>query len=223
MASGGVEIVESVNRDASGQEKPPAPPPMRPLLIVVSAPSGAGKSTLCDRLIDEFPQMVYSVSCTTRAPRGDEKDGVHYYFLSKREFKERIKNQEFLEYAKVHGNYYGTLEDTVLYSMEEGSHVLLDIDVQGARQIREAILRFDPRNPVRNGFTDIFISPPSMEELERRLRGRGTDDEKVIRKRLQNAEAEMGCASEYTFRIVNGELEKAYGQLRDVILSQAGA
>ena len=214
--------MESVNRDAAEQEMPPVPPPMRPLLILVSAPSGAGKSTLCDRLIAEFPQMVYSVSCTTRAPRGDEKDGVHYYFLSKREFKERIKNEEFLEYAKVHGNYYGTLEDTVLYSMEEGSHVLLDIDVQGARQIREAILRFDPRNPVRNGFTDIFISPPSMEELEQRLRGRGTDDEKVIRKRLQNAEAEMGCAAEYTYRIVNGELEKAYSQLRDVILSQAG-
>ena len=200
---------------------PDFPPPLRPLLIVVSAPSGAGKSTLCDRLIEEFPQMVYSVSCTTRAPRGEEKDGVHYYFLSKREFKERIRNGEFLEYAKVHGNYYGTLEDTVLYSMEEGHHVLLDIDVQGARQLRETLIRMDPRHPVRSGFTDIFISPPSMEELERRLRGRGTDDEKVILKRLRNAESEMNAAAEYTYRIVNDDLDRAYLELRNIIISNA--
>lgn len=193
-----------------------------PLMIVVSAPSGAGKSTLCDRLVHELPEVVYSVSCTTRAPRGDEKDGVHYYFLSKREFKERIKNGEFLEYAKVHGNYYGTLEDTVLYAMEEGRHVLLDIDVQGARQIRETVVRLDPRNPIRNGFTDIFISPPSMEELEQRLRGRGTDDEGVICKRLKNAAAEMDCAKEYSFRIINDDLEKAHAELRAVILAECG-
>lgn len=192
---------------------------VHPLMIVVSAPSGAGKSTLCDRLVEEFSEVIYSVSCTTRAPRGDEKDGVHYYFLSKREFKERVKNGEFLEYAKVHGNYYGTLEDTVLYAMEEGRHVLLDIDVQGAQQIRETLVRLDPRNPIRNGFTDIFISPPSMEELERRLRDRGTDDEKVIQKRLQNATAEMECASDYTYRIINDDLEKAYDELKSFILS----
>ena len=150
------------------REEAAVPRPPRPLLIVVSAPSGAGKSTLCDRLVDEFPAVTYSVSCTTRAPRGDEKDGVHYYFLSKREFKERIRNGEFLEYAKVHGNYYGTLEDTVLYAMEEDRHVLLDIDVQGARKIRQALVHLDPRNPIRRGFTDIFISPPSPEELEKR-------------------------------------------------------
>jgi guanylate kinase len=210
------------DKNDANWETPDYERPLRPLLIVVSAPSGAGKSTLCDRLIKAFPQLVYSVSCTTRAPRGEEKDGVHYYFLSRREFKERIRNREFLEYAKVHGNYYGTLEDTVLYSMEEGHHVLLDIDVQGARQIREALVRFDPRHPIRNGFTDIFIEPPSMEELERRLRGRGTDDEKVIQKRLKNAESEMACASEYTFRIVNDELDRAFDRLRDVIRSQAG-
>lgn len=200
-------------------KRPQAPSPSRPLLIVVSAPSGAGKSTLCDRLVNEFPNVTYSVSCTTRAPRGEEKDGEHYYFLSKREFKERIKNGEFLEYAKVHGNYYGTLEDTVLYAMEENRHVLLDIDVQGVRKIRSALVRLDPRNPIRNGFTDIFISPPSMEELEQRLRGRGTDDDKVIRKRLDNAKAEMDCASEYSYQIVNDDLETAYQELKSVILS----
>jgi len=202
-------------------EEPSVPPrPSRSLMIIVSAPSGAGKSTLCNRLVDEFPKVVYSVSCTTRAPRGEEIDGVHYYFLSKKEFKERIKNGEFLEHAKVHGNFYGTLEDTVLYAMEEGNHVILDIDVQGASQIRGSLARLDPRNPVRRGFTDIFISPPSMEELEKRLRGRGTDEEKVIQKRLDNAKAEMEFATKYSFQIVNDDLEKAYHELKTVILSR---
>jgi guanylate kinase len=203
-------------------EEPSMPRATRPLMIVVSAPSGAGKSTLCNRLVDEFPAVVYSISCTTREPRGDEKDGQHYFFLSKKEFKARAKNGEFLEYAKVHGNYYGTLEDTVLYAMEEGNHVLLDIDVQGAKQIRESLVRLDPRHPIRRGFTDIFISPPSMEELESRLRGRGTDEEKVIRKRLENAAAEMAAAKEYSFQIVNDDLEKAYHELKTVILSGIG-
>jgi guanylate kinase len=203
-------------------EEPSMPRATRPLMIVVSAPSGAGKSTLCNRLVDEFPAVVYSISCTTREPRGDEKDGQHYFFLSKKEFKARAKNGEFLEYAKVHGNYYGTLEDTVLYAMEEGNHVLLDIDVQGAKQIRESLVRLDPRHPIRRGFTDIFISPPSMEELEKRLRGRGTDEEKVIRKRLENAAAEMAAAKEYSFQIVNDDLEKAYHELKTVILSGIG-
>ncbi len=203
-------------------EKPAAPRPSRPLMIVVSAPSGAGKSTLCNRLVDELPNLVFSISCTTREPRGEEKDGVHYYFLSKKEFKERIKQDEFLEHAKVHGNYYGTLEDTILYAMEEGNHVLLDIDVQGARQIRESLVRLDPRHPIRRGFTDIFISPPSMEELETRLRGRGTDADSVIEKRLKNAQAEMACAQDYSFLIINDNLETAYQELKGVFLSSAG-
>ncbi|MEI6891143.1 MAG: guanylate kinase [Pontiella sp.] len=196
--------------------------PSRPLMIVVSAPSGCGKSTLCDRLLNEFPKIISSVSCTTRAPRGEEKDGEHYFFSAKKEFKERIKRSEFLEWAKVHGNYYGTLEDTVLYAMEEGNHVLLDIDVQGAKQLRESLIRMDPRHPIRRGFTDIFVSPPSMEELEKRLRGRGTDEEKVIKKRLDAAAGEMKCAKEYSFQIMNDDLETAYHELRTVILSGMG-
>lgn len=203
-------------------ETPPNPRPSRPLMIVVSAPSGCGKSTLCNRLVDEFPNIKYSVSCTTREARGEEQDGKDYYFLSKKEFKERIKHEEFLEHAKVHGNYYGTLEDTVLFTMEEGAHVLLDIDVQGAKQLRESLVRLDPRHPIRRGFTDIFISPPSMEELEKRLRGRGTDEDKVIRKRLENAEGEMAYAKEYSYQIVNDDLEKAYHELKTVILSGLG-
>jgi len=196
--------------------------PSRPLMLLVSAPSGAGKSTLCDRLVDEFPNISYSVSCTTRAPRGEEEDAVHYYFLSKKGFKERIKNGEFLEYAKVHGNFYGTLEDTVLFAMEEGNHVLLDIDVQGVAQIREALDRLDPRHPIRRGFTDIFISPPSPEELERRLRGRGTDKDSVIQKRLETAIEEMEQASKYTHQIINDDLDTAYTELKAVILSALG-
>ena len=204
------------------EETPPAPRPSRPLMIVVSAPSGAGKSTLCNRLVEEFPNITYSVSCTTRDPRGAEKDGEHYYFLSKKEFKERIKNGEFLEHAKVHGNFYGTLEDTVLYAMEQGSHVLLDIDVQGTEQLRESLTRLDPRHPIRRGFTDIFISPPSLEELETRLRGRGTDEESVVSKRLKNAKEEMARSGEYSFQVINDNLETAYAELKLIILSETG-
>ena len=191
-------------------------------MLVVSAPSGAGKSTLCDRLVAEFPNVSYSISCTTRAPRGEEEDGLHYYFLSKKEFKERIKNGEFLEHAKVHGNFYGTLEDTVLFAMEEGRHVLLDIDVQGAAQIRESLVRLDPRHPIRRGFTDIFVLPPSHEELEKRLRGRGTDKDSVIKKRLATAIEEMKQAQKYSLQIVNDDLDTAYTELKAVILSVLG-
>jgi len=127
-----------------------------------------------------------------------------------------------LEHAKVHGNFYGTLEDTVLFAMEEGNHVLLDIDVQGAAQIREALVRLDPRHPIRRGFTDIFISPPSHEELEKRLRGRGTDKDSVIKKRLATAVKEMEHAKEYSHRIVNDDLDTAYTEFKAVILSVLG-
>ena len=186
------------------QEQPPAPRVSRPLLIVVSAPSGCGKSTLCDRLVEEFPKVNYSVSCTTRDPRGEEKDGVAYYFLSKKEFKERIKNGEFLEWAKVHGNFYGTLEDTILYSMEEGKHVLLDIDVQGAAQVRDC-----EDELIRASLVDLFVMPPSEKELAARLTGRATDSEEVIALRLKNAIEEMSHWSKYRYRLVSATREKA--------------
>jgi guanylate kinase len=210
------------NPDLIEKETPARLNSPRPLLLVVSAPSGAGKSTLCNRLVDGFPKVSYSVSCTTRAPRGEEQDGIHYYFLSKKEFKERVRNGEFLEHAKVHGNFYGTLEDTVLYAMEEGNHVLLDIDVQGAAQIREALVRLDPRHPIRQGFTDIFILPPSCEELEKRVRGRGTDKDCVVRKRLATAIEEMDQAPKYSHQIINDDLDTAYAELKAVIRSALG-
>lgn len=195
-------------------------PPVRPLMIVVSAPSGAGKSTLCNRLVADHPDIVYSVSCTTRLPREGEQDGVSYYFLSKQEFRKRVKNEEFLEHAKVHGNYYGTLEDTILFAMEEGKHVLLDIDVQGAAQIRKSLEKLPMKHPIRRGFLDIFIAPPSPEELERRLRGRGTDAEEVIARRLKNAETEMAQQNEYEYLIVNDDLDEAYRRLKIIIDSE---
>lgn len=190
------------------------------LLLIVSAPSGAGKSTLCNRLIETFPGMTYSVSCTTRAPRGDEKDGEHYFFLSREEFLARVEAGDFIEYAEVHGNFYGTLKQTVDDALREGCDVILDIDVQGAQQIRKACASLPENDPVRRGFVDVFIAPPSMEELRRRLCGRGTDAAEVIEKRLLNAEKEMAGQGAYRHLIVNDDLEKALQQLVEFIESE---
>lgn len=189
----------------------------RPLLIVVSAPSGAGKSTLCNRLVKERASVEYSISCTTRAPRGAEQDGEHYYFLSSKEFRQRVRRGEFLEHAKVHGNRYGTLADTVQFAMEEGRHIILDIDVQGVRQLRSSLQTMEERSLIRRGFLDIFIQPPSLEVLEHRLRKRGTDSDAVIRKRLKNAAKEMQAAEEYTHRLVNDQLDPTYERLCQII------
>ncbi|RZO87558.1 MAG: guanylate kinase [Kiritimatiellaceae bacterium] len=189
----------------------------RPLLIVVSAPSGAGKSTLCNRLVKERASVEYSISCTTRAPRGAEQDGEHYYFLSSKEFRQRVRRGEFLEHAKVHGNRYGTLADTVQFAMEDGRHIILDIDVQGVRQLRSSLQTMEERSLIRRGFLDIFIEPPSLEVLENRLRKRGTDSDAVIRKRLKNAAKEMQAAEEYTHRLVNDQLDPTYERLCQII------
>tara|TARA_X000000950_G_scaffold285454_1_gene391474 strand:- start:1994 stop:2602 length:609 start_codon:yes stop_codon:yes gene_type:complete len=189
----------------------------RPLLIVVSAPSGAGKSTLCNRLVKERASVEYSISCTTRAPRGAEQDGEHYYFLSSKEFRQRVRRGEFLEHAKVHGNRYGTLADTVQFAMEEGRHIILDIDVQGVRQLRSSLQTMEERSLIRRGFLDIFIEPPSLEVLENRLRKRGTDSDAVIRKRLKNAAKEMQAAEAYTHRLVNDQLDPTYERLCQII------
>ncbi|MBM4152948.1 MAG: guanylate kinase, partial [Kiritimatiellaceae bacterium] len=135
----------------------------RALLLVISAPSGAGKSSLCNRLVEKYPEMVYSISCTTRAPRGQEKDGVHYHFLSEEEFCARVANGEFLEHALVHGNRYGTLRKTVEEALTQGRDIIMDIDVQGAQQIRQACAEMHKDNVIRKSFVDIFIAPPSMD------------------------------------------------------------
>jgi guanylate kinase len=192
----------------------------KPLLLVISAPSGAGKSSLCNRLIEKFPEMIYSISCTTRAPRGNERNGVHYHFLSEEEFCARIANGEFLEHALVHGNRYGTLKQTVVDALAQGLDIIMDIDVQGAQQIRSACAAMRNDDVIRQSFVDIFIAPPSMEELQRRLCGRGTDSADVIERRMRNAEEEIKHHPHYQYTVINNVFEHAANELIKIITSE---
>lgn len=189
----------------------------KPLLLVVSAPSGAGKSSLCSRLVQKFPEMIYSISCTTRAPRGAEQDGVHYHFLSEEEFCTRIKRGEFLEHARVHGNRYGTLKQTVYDALSQGRDIIMDIDVQGAQQIRTACAMMRNEDAIKRSFVDIFIAPPSMEELRRRLSGRSTDSAEVIERRMHNAAEEMQHQPRYQYTVINDHFETAVHELVGII------
>lgn len=176
----------------------------------MSAASGAGKTTLKDKVIGEFPDIVYSISATTRKPREGEVNGVHYFFKTKEEFEQMIKDDALVEYNLVHGNYYGTPKSFVEDMLRQGKRVLFDIDVFGK-------VNFDKVYPEATG---ILILPPSEEELERRLRGRGTDSEEVIRVRLENAKKEMEFAKtkgKYEHVIVNDDLEKAADELRAIL------
>lgn len=190
---------------------------MRPLLIVVSAPSGAGKTTLCDRLLGERADLVYSVSCTTRGPRGQEINGRDYYFLTREEFQLRIEEGRFLEHAVVYGHHYGTLKETVSDALEAGSSVLMDIDIQGAAQIRTNVAKAPEWDPLKKGFVDIFILPPSVPVLKERLNRRDEDEPDVIMERLAAARRELDGAREYKYTVVNDDVEKAYRELIDII------
>jgi guanylate kinase len=176
-------------------------------LFVISAPSGAGKSTLCRALLARDPDLNYSISYTSRKPRGQERDGVDYHFVSEEEFERGIESGRWAEWARVHGNYYGTSAADLQRQLADGSDMLLDIDVEGTRQIRK---RF-PES------VTIFIMPPSMEALEQRLRERGTDSEAAIRRRLQNAEAEMRFRGLYRHVVVNDRLPQAMAELIGLI------
>ncbi len=174
------------------------------LALVICAPSGAGKTTLLKRLTAEFPRFAYSVSCTTRAPRTGEVDGGDYHFISPEEFIRRREAGFFAEWAEVHGNLYGTPLDAVRSLLAEGRDVLFDIDVQGAAQLRETLPEA----------VTVFILPPSRKELERRLRGRGTESEDCIRRRLAAAAQEVAQAHLFDHCIVNADLEHARQELR---------
>lgn len=179
-------------------------------LIVVSAPSGAGKSTLCTRLLAAHPDRVaLSISHTSRAPRGLEIHGKEYFFTQKNEFQEKIKADVFAEWALVHENYYGTSKQTLEDFWANRKHVLLDIDVQGAESLRAVY-------PDR--CLSVFIAPPSLEVLEQRLRGRGTDSEEIVQKRMKNAISEMNEQSKFDLIIVNTILEEAYHALDQAII-----
>lgn len=192
----------------------------RALLIVVSAPSGAGKTTLCDRLLAAHPGLAYSVSCTTRSPRGQERHGREYYFLTEGEFRRRLADGEFLEHAEVHGHLYGTLRSEVEARLRAGRSVLMDIDVQGAAQIRAALPCLPPDDPIRRGFVDVFIAPPSLEALRERLTKRGEDAAANIERRLRNAEGEMRRSGEYRHVVVNDRLDWALGELEAVLAAE---
>lgn len=189
-----------------------------PLLIVVSAPSGGGKSTLCDRLLSEFPDIVYSVSCTTRNPRGEEVDGEDYFFLPDETFVRKIEAGDFLENAMVHGKRYGTLKATIEDAFAERQSVILDIDVAGAAQVRAKVAALTQDDPLKKGFVDIFIKAPSIAELRRRLVKRNEDSAEQIELRLKNAENEEKSAHLYQHVIVNDDLDRAYGELKSIIL-----
>ncbi len=179
---------------------------------MLSAPSGAGKTTLTTALRHK-PDFVYSVSCTTRNPRPGEIHGEDYFFLSEEEFRQRSEAGEFLEYAEVHNHFYGTLRKPILDSLEQGVDVLIDIDIKGAEMIRR-----DPA--VAEALADVFIMPPSLEELARRLQKRGTETEAQIDIRLQNAAAEISQWRDYRYTIISGSMEEDIEKFRAVMRAE---
>lgn len=182
-----------------------------PILIIVSAPSGAGKTTLCKMLLKEFSEIELSISCTTRQPRSGEKHGVDYLFLKQPEFQQIVIDNGFAEWAQVHGNFYGTSKESIENAFSRGKSLLLEIDVQGAKSLKSAY-------PAQ--CLTIFISPPSLEELERRLRDRKTESAETLQERMNNAKKEMQESSFYDHVIVNSDLNRAYQELKQIVSTQ---
>ena len=182
-------------------------------LFVISAPSGAGKTSLVRALMEREPDLRFSISYTTRAQRPGEQDGQHYYFVTPESFRRMIGDGEFLEYAQVFDNYYGTSRTQVEGLLADGHGVVLEIDWQGAGQVRAAMLES----------VGIFILPPSRAELERRLRGRATDSEAVIRRRLADAATDMAHWSEFDYVLVNDDFSTALQALSDIVRGRGDA
>jgi guanylate kinase len=187
---------------------------MRPkklgVLLIVSGPSGAGKSSICKLIRRKIPGLYFSVSCTTRKPRPGEKNGVDYFYLTKKEFVDRISVGGFLEYAKVHSNYYGTLKSEVVERIKKGVDVLLDIDVKGTSKIKKLVSK---DSLLSKCVETVFIGPPSFAELKKRLRSRATESETIIRERLDDAKDELGHWRKYDYLIINKTLEKAVSDM----------
>jgi len=184
------------------------------ILLLVSGPSGSGKTTLCRRLNDD-QEAHYSISCTTRAARPGEVDGRDYYFLSREAFDDKIAAGDFLEHATVHGNSYGTLKSEVLQYIQRGIDVVMDIDVQGAAQVRSCT---DPE--IRLSLIDLFVMPPTNEELEARLTGRMTDSPEVIALRLKNAIEEMSHWHKYQYRLISATREEDYVRFKALLIAE---
>ncbi len=179
-------------------------------VFIISAPSGSGKSTLVNEIRQTIPDLAFSISYTTRSPRGHEQDGKEYFFVSRQQFEEMIRNDDFLEYANVFGNYYGTARRFLANAQEQGSDLLLDIDVQGAAQIKSKL----------SDAVSIFILPPNRSELEQRLRRRSQDSESVIQRRLYEASREIENYWKYDYILVNDRLADSVEALKAILLSQ---
>jgi guanylate kinase len=179
-------------------------------VFIISAPSGSGKSTLVHRLMKTVPGLTFSISYTTRLPRPTETNGVDYIFTSRQDFEARLAKAEFLEYAEVFGNYYGTNRGTFEHAVQQGQDLVLDIDVQGARQLKVAIPEA----------ISIFVLPPSREVLEQRLRARSQDSEEVIQRRLKGAAAEVRNYTQYDYVVINREIEESAARLASIVKAE---
>lgn len=184
------------------------------LVIIVSGPSGSGKTSVCNAVRKELGNLQFSVSCTTRSPRINEIHGKDYYFISREEFDRRAANNEFIEHAEVYGNFYGTLKSELMNKIKAGHDILLDIDVQGALQIK----KYSQNDKEIAGSLElIFIAPPNFAELEKRLRSRQTDAEAAILKRLQTAKSELVLWKEYDYILINRDINETVREMKNVI------
>lgn len=177
-------------------------------LFILTGPSGTGKGTVLKEVLKKLDKIFMSVSATTRLPRQGEIDGQHYFFLDKQDFEKRIEDGDFLEHARYVDNYYGTLEAPVDESLENGEDVILEIEVQGALQVKEK----------RPDAVMVFIAPPDFKCLEERLRGRGTENEEKVQRRLETAREEMNCVGKFDYIVVNDEVDRAANELTSIVL-----
>ncbi len=184
------------------------------ILLLVSGPSGSGKTTLCRRLADEG-EAVYSTSCTTRPARDGERDGYDYHFLSRESFEQKVQDGDFLEYAEVHGNFYGTLISEITDHLASGTDVVMDIDVQGADQVREC-----QDSGVRKALVDLFVMPRTEDELRKRLTGRGSDTDDIIELRMKNALGEISQWQKYRYRLLSETREQDYQQFKSLLIAE---
>jgi guanylate kinase len=198
-------LAEDQLRDSSGVSGKHVP-----AVFIISAPSGSGKSTLVSRLMASDPQLRFSVSYTTRSPRGTEKPGESYNFISRADFEARISRGEFLEHAEVFGNYYGTHREVLRQAQSEGRDLILDIDVQGARQLKRSIPEA----------VTIFVLAPSRDILEQRLRARSEDSEDVIQRRLRDAAIEISNYKQYDYILINHQVEESVGTLASIVRAE---
>lgn len=180
-------------------------------LVVISAPSGAGKTTLLKKVFQEVENIAFSISHTTRAPRAGEQDGVDYHYVDRASFEKMIEDDQFIEFAHVHDNLYGTSRQAVINQLNSGNDVILDIDVQGAKILRDS-------GKLEAAY--VFISPPTLQELENRLRGRQTESEETLALRLKNAKLEIASAADYEYLVINDELDVAVNVFCSILLAE---